>query len=90
MSMLLGLAGLPLTGPLGSLTWIARRIAEAAEQELGDPQRIEAELLALERQLDAGEIDSATHDAREADLLALLSDLQDRSANGIGRSQSPT
>ena len=43
MSMLLGLAGLPLTGPLGGLTWIARRIAEAAEQELGDPQRIEAE-----------------------------------------------
>jgi hypothetical protein len=68
------LIGLPLIGPLRGLQWIARRIAEEAERELADPARIEAALLTLERQLEAGEIDEATHEAREAELLAQLDD----------------
>ena len=72
MGPLASLLGLPLTGPLGGLAWLARRVAEAAEQEMSDPARIEAALLALERQLEAGEIDEATHAAREAELLAAL------------------
>ena len=76
MGFVTGLAALPLTGPLSGLAWIARRIAEAAEQELHDPARIEAQLLALERQLESGEIDSATHEAREAELLDTLASMQ--------------
>jgi hypothetical protein len=72
MGIVSSVAGLPLTGPLGGLIWIARRIAEAAEQEMDDPARIEAALLALERQLEAGEIDAEAHEAREAELLAEL------------------
>ena len=80
MGIVTGLAGLPLTGPLSGLAWIARRIAEAAEQELNDPARIEAQLLALERQLEAGEIDDDTHAAREAVLLDELAAMQ---ADGV-------
>jgi hypothetical protein len=76
MGIVTGLAGLPLTGPLSGLAWIARRIAEAVDQEVNDPARIEAELLVLERQLEAGEIDSATHELREAELLDALAAMQ--------------
>jgi hypothetical protein len=67
--------GLPLTGPLRGLTWLARQIAEAASREMADPAQIEAELLALERRLNAGEIDEATFETREAELLARLSEI---------------
>jgi hypothetical protein len=67
--------GLPLTGPLRGLGWLARQIAEAASREMTDPAPIEAELLALERQMQAGEIDEATFEAREAELLARLADM---------------
>jgi hypothetical protein len=66
-------AGLPVVGPLRGLTWLARQIAAAAEQEMADPARIEAALLTLERRLNAGEIDDAEFEAQEAVLLASLS-----------------
>ena len=69
------LLGLPVTGPLLGLGWLARRIAEAAEAEMNNPAQIEAELLALERQLEAGEIDEAAYEAREAQLLETLQTL---------------
>jgi hypothetical protein len=72
MGIVSGVVGLPLKGPLSGLVWLARRIAEAADQEMDDPARIEAALLALERQLETGEIDADAHEAREAELLAEL------------------
>ncbi len=81
MSVLGGILGLPVSGPLLGLGWLARRIAEAAEQEMADPTRIEADLLALESRLEAGEIDIAAFEAREAELLSELETLH--------RAQSP-
>ena len=69
------LLGLPVAGPLLGLGWLARRIAEAAEQEMNDPAHIDAELLALEHKLESGEIDEATYEAREAVLLEALAAL---------------
>jgi hypothetical protein len=89
MGIVAGLAALPLTGPLSGLAWIARRIAEAADQELNDPARIEAELLALERQLEAGEIDSVTHELREAALLEELAAMQANPAAAAVPGDSP-
>ncbi len=68
--------GLPISGPLRGLGWLARQIAEAASREMADPAAIEAELLALERQLNAGEIDEAGFEAREAELLARLAKIE--------------
>jgi hypothetical protein len=70
------LLGLPVAGPLLGLGWLARRIAEAAVAEMNDPARIEAELLALERLLESGQIDEETYEAREAPLLELLYTLE--------------
>ncbi len=90
MGTLDGMLALPLTGPLRGLAWLARQIAEAADQEMANPARIETALLALERQLEAGEIDSATHETREAALLAELEALQARpGADGNRESSAP-
>jgi hypothetical protein len=72
MGIVTGIAGLPLRGPLSGLLWLARRVAEAADHEMQDPERIEAALLELERQLESGEIDTVAHETREAELLAEL------------------
>jgi hypothetical protein len=76
MGMLASLLGATLAGPLLGVGWVARRIAEAAEQEHANPARIERTLLELGAALEAGEIDEATHDAREAELLEELAALQ--------------
>ena len=69
------LLGLPVSGPLGLLNWIARQIANAATQQLLDPARIETALLHLERQLEDGLIDEATFEAEEERLLAELAEI---------------
>jgi glucose-6-phosphate dehydrogenase assembly protein OpcA len=74
---------LPIAGPLLGLGWLARRIAETALAELNDPARIEAELLMLERALDAGEIDEPAFEAREAELLTTLAALQAGAAGAM-------
>jgi hypothetical protein len=71
------LLGLPIAGPLGGLGWLARRIAEAADQELANPARVEAAIAALERQLEAGLIDEASYEAQEAALLEELAALRE-------------
>jgi hypothetical protein len=76
MGPLATLLSLPVSGPIGGLTWIARQVAEAALTEWLDPARIEAALLALERRLEAGEIDEATFECEEAQLLAELAEMR--------------
>jgi len=82
MSMFASTAGLPVVGPLRGLIWLARQVATAAEQEMNDPVRIEAALLALERRLMAGEIDEAAFEAEEAVLLARLARPSDTADEG--------
>ena len=72
MAAPLRLLALPVAGPLGALGWLARQVAQAALDQWRDPARIEAALLALERRLEAGEIDEAAFEAEEARLLAEL------------------
>ena len=70
--MLAALLGFPISLPLLGMGWLARQVAEAAWQEMLDPVRIEAALLTLERRLEAGEIDEATYEAGETELLEAL------------------
>jgi hypothetical protein len=70
------LLALPVCGPIGALNWLARQVADAAMRQLLDPARIEAALLALERRLEAGDIDEAAFEAEEARLLAELAEMR--------------
>jgi len=66
------LVTLPVMGPLGALTWLAKQIASSAMNEWLDPSRIELGLMRLERRLEDGEIDEPTYEAEEAKLLEEL------------------
>ncbi|HEX2940973.1 MAG TPA: gas vesicle protein GvpG [Rhodopila sp.] len=66
----------PISGPMGALAWIARQIANAAEQQMLDPARIETALRELERRLEDGRIDEPAFEAEEALLLAELEDIK--------------
>jgi hypothetical protein len=76
MSRLGLLLAAPVAGPLLGLGWLARRIADAAEQEMANPARIEAELLRLEAALESGALSLEAFEAREAELLAELDQLR--------------
>jgi hypothetical protein len=89
MSMFGSTAGLPVVGPLRGLIWLARQVAAAAEQEMNDPARLEAALLALERRLTAGEIDEAAFEAEEAVLLARLASPRAAEGEGFAGSHLP-
>ncbi len=76
MGPLTNLLALPFTGPIGTLTWIARQVANAVDQQQLDPARIETALLALERRLEAGALDVAAFEAEEARLLEELAEIR--------------
>lgn len=70
------LFSLPVSGPLGAVAWLARQVAGAANQMMLDPARIERELILLEQQLDAGQIDEVEFERREAELLVELEQIR--------------
>ncbi len=70
------LLALPVTGPIGALQWLARQVAEQALQQMLDPARIETALRALERRLEAGDIDEAAFEAEEERLLLELAEMR--------------
>lgn len=72
MGLLRTLVTLPVAGPLQGSLWIARKIHEAAEQELNDPAAIRRALARLEQQLLAGEISEEAYDTVELELLQRL------------------
>jgi hypothetical protein len=76
MGPLTTLLALPFSGPIGTLSWIARAVANAAMQQQLDPARIESAMLALERRLEAGEIDESAFETEEAALLEELAEIR--------------
>lgn len=58
MGLITGLLTLPLA-PVRGVAWVAEKVAEQAELELYDENRIMRELADLEQAKEAGEIDEA-------------------------------
>ena len=71
MGLISALLTLPLA-PVRGTVWIAERVAEQAEQELGDEATIRRRLADLQMRYDTGEIDEEEHAAGEDELLARL------------------
>jgi hypothetical protein len=66
-----GLLLLPLA-PLRGTIWIAERLAEYAERELGDEATIRRLLVEAEMALEAGELSETEYEAVEDELLERL------------------
>lgn len=81
MGLLTGLLTLPLA-PVRGTVWIAERLVEQAERELGDEATIRRRLTELQVRHELGEISDEELAEREDVLLARLSEL--RAPRGAG------
>lgn len=70
--MFLKLLSAPFTAPFHGTVWLAGELRDAAEREMNDPARLRAELQSLEQALEAGDIDEATFEELEEDLILRL------------------
>jgi Gas vesicle protein G len=73
------LALLPLA-PVRGTAWIAEQLAEEAERELYDENRIKRELLQLELDEEEGTLSAAERENKEAELLERLQIAREREA----------
>jgi Gas vesicle protein G len=81
VGLLTGLLLLPLS-PLRGTIWIAEKLAEYAERELGDEATLRRLLVEAEMALDAGELTEAEFEAVEDELLERLELIQEVQADG--------
>ncbi len=72
MGLVSGLLLLPAKAPAAGALWVARRVAEAVDQQRNDPAALRAALADAERRLLAGDITEETYDAIETDILLRL------------------
>jgi PHD/YefM family antitoxin component YafN of YafNO toxin-antitoxin module len=72
MGLLTDLLLLPVMGPLKGMAFIAQQVQDAAEEGLVDEEEVQAELLSLSMQRDAGQISEEEYEAYETELLDLL------------------
>jgi hypothetical protein len=71
MGLITGLLTLPLA-PVRGVAWVAEKVAEQAELELYDENRIMGELAELERAKEAGELDEEQFNRHVDQLLERL------------------
>jgi hypothetical protein len=71
MGLISGLLTLPLA-PARGVAWVLEQVVNEAEAQLHDPRRIRAELAEAAAALERGEIDEATYEEIEEELLGRL------------------
>ncbi|MEU9014596.1 gas vesicle protein GvpG [Streptomyces sp. NPDC048479] len=71
MGLITGLLTLPLA-PVRGVIWVAEKVNEAAERELHDPAVLRAQLVALNQELEDGDISQEEFEREEERLLDRL------------------
>ncbi|MFJ4776709.1 gas vesicle protein GvpG [Streptomyces sp. NPDC088762] len=74
MGLLTSLLTAPMA-PVRAVVWVAQRVVDKANEDYYDPAPVYAALADLERRLQLGEIDEATFDRREDELLDRLDEI---------------
>ncbi len=77
MSILGTVLSAPVLGPIKGLLWLARTIAEQANADLYDPDKIRGELAELELALELKQIDAREYDRQEELLLKRLREIRE-------------
>ena len=80
MGFVFGLLTSPILGPVKSVHWLAKKVAEAAEGELLDEDRVRGELLELQMRLEMGEITEEEYDKQEKVLVERLNAIREAKA----------
>lgn len=80
----------PVTGPSFLTRFSLEKVNETVRRELTDDERIKEDLLALQMELEMGEIDDAQYVEREAALMAQLREVREwREEFGMGIAGGP-
>lgn len=82
MGLLFKLLTLPVLGPIEGVAWVAKKVAEQADKELFDGDKVRGRLMELELLYDSGEISEAEYQAAEEVLLGRLRVIRERQAAG--------
>jgi len=80
MGFLIDLLTLPVMGPIKGVMWIAEKVAEQADKEIYDEDKVRGQLMELELRYDLGEIEEEEYLAAEEALLARLRVIRERQA----------
>lgn len=73
--MLFRLLTAPVKGPLDLVLWTGKKIHEAAETELNNPEKIKRDLVQLEERLERGELTEEEFEELELELVTRLRDI---------------
>lgn len=88
MGLFTGLLTLPLA-PLRGAVWVADQVAQEAERQLYDEDRIRAQLMQLEMDADDGLIDEEEREVQEQELLDRLAEARARRASAAAEQLPP-
>lgn len=80
MNWLTRLLTFPVSVPMETALWTARKLAERAEEVYYDDAPVRAALMELEMKLDLGEIDEVAFEEEEAQLLQRLKEIREYKA----------
>ena len=77
MGLLKHLLFWPVTGPIALADFSLRKVEGVVRKELTDDARIKEDLMALQMELEIGDIDLAEYEQREAELMERLREARD-------------
>ena len=80
MSFVFGLLTSPILGPVKGAHWLVKKVAEAAEGELLDEDRVRGELLELQMRLEMDEITEEEYERQERRLIGQLNAIREAKA----------
>jgi uncharacterized membrane protein len=83
MGFLMDLLTFPILGPIKGVIWIAEKVAEQAEKELYDEDKVRGQLMELEVRYDLGEISEEEYMAAEETLLERLRVIREHKAEEV-------
>ena len=78
VGLIFDILALPVRGPIQAVTWIARNVAQEAERDLYDEEKIRTELAEIEMRYELGEIGDEEYAQAEDALLERLRVAQER------------
>ena len=72
MGFIVNLLTAPVLGPIRGVMWLGQKLAEVAETELFDEDRVNGQLLELQMRLEVGEITEDEYSEKEKSLMEEL------------------
>jgi hypothetical protein len=90
MGLLTNILLAPFLGPVWGTRWTLEKVDQVVREELTDDTPVKEELMALQLQLEMGEIDDAEYLRREAELMQRLREVREwREKYGMTTSGGP-